>query len=131
MKNTPIGHSHLERLVDTIWQKIISRFPNINAAFRFFDENLDQGISFFEFVQALEYLRLKFSYEDIREVFNYLDFDNNGAIGYAEFCMLCPDRATGDIRATRPKLSERTERSQPPLQTMAKLEEEMASRNLG
>jgi hypothetical protein len=36
-------------LLRLIWSKIYERFPNINAAFRFFDSNYDQAISFNEF----------------------------------------------------------------------------------
>lgn len=73
-------------MLSIIWSKIYERFPNINAAFRFFDSNYDQAISFNEFAQGIEYLRVKLSYEDIWKIYRYMDTNGDGQIGYSEFC---------------------------------------------
>ena len=77
---------HFKKLLGIIWSKIYERFPNINHAFRFFDCDYNQSVSFNEFVQGLEYLRIKFSYEDIKKIFKYMDTNGDGHIGYDEFC---------------------------------------------
>eukprot|EP00347_Sterkiella_histriomuscorum_P014538 403360494 len=80
------------QLLSLIWAKIYERFPNINAAFRFFDSNYDQEIHFNEFAQGIEYLRLKLSYEDIWKIYRYMDTNGDGHIGYSEFCQLCEEK---------------------------------------
>ena len=72
-------------LLSMIWAKIYERFPNINAAFRFFDSDYDQRITFNEFSMGLEYLRMKIACEDIWKVYRYMDTNGDGHIGYDEF----------------------------------------------
>ena len=48
-----------------------------------------------EFAQAIDFLRLKFSFEDITLLFRYLDTDGEGTIGYDEFTMLCEEKWRG------------------------------------
>ena len=80
------------QLLGMIWAKIYERFPNINAAFRFFDSNLDQEIHFNEFAQGIEYLRLKLPYEDIWKIYRYMDTNGDGHVSYSEFCQLCEEK---------------------------------------
>ena len=73
---------HFTEILRLIWSKIYERFPNINAAFRFFDSDYDQKISFNEFAQGIEYLRVKLSYEDIWRIYRFMDTNGDGHIGY-------------------------------------------------
>jgi Ca2+-binding EF-hand superfamily protein len=40
-------------------------------------------------------MRLKISFEDVKKLFNYLDKNGNGAIGYEEFTLLLEERWRG------------------------------------
>ena len=40
-------------------------------------------------------MRLKISFEDVKRLFNYLDKNNNGEIGYQEFTLLLEERWRG------------------------------------
>jgi Ca2+-binding EF-hand superfamily protein len=51
-----------------------------------------QSISLNEFAQAIEHMRLKFSFDDVKKLFRYLDKSGNGDIGYDEFTMLLEER---------------------------------------
>lgn len=41
-----------------------------------------------EFSQAIDFFRLKISFEDITKLFRFLDTNGNGTIGFGEFKML-------------------------------------------
>ena len=79
-------------MLQVIGSKINERFTSINAAFRFFDADYNQKITFNEFAQGIEYLRVKMSYEDIWKIYRYLDSNGDGEISYAEFCQLCEEK---------------------------------------
>jgi len=59
------------------------------------DTNHSQSISINEFAQAIDHMRLKISFEDIKRLFNYLDKKGQGEIGYDEFTMLLEERWRG------------------------------------
>lgn len=44
---------------------------------------------------AIEHMRLKISFEDIKKLFNYIDKKGQGEIGYEEFTMLLEERWRG------------------------------------
>jgi len=83
---------YFQKLLGIIWTKIYERFKTINAAFRFFDSNYDQKVSFNEFAQGIEYMRLKLSYEDIWKIYKFMDTNGDGHIGYDEFTQLCEEK---------------------------------------
>ena len=55
--------------------KIQERFKNLLAAFRYFDNDHQLSLSLNEFAQGIEHLRIKVSFEQVKEIFNYLDKD--------------------------------------------------------
>ena len=59
------------------------------------DKNHSQSISINEFAQAIEHMRLKISFEDIKKLFNYMDKSGDGDIGYDEFTLLLEERWRG------------------------------------
>ena len=75
--------------------KIYERFKSCQQAFRYLDTDHSQSLSVNEFAQAIEYLRLKLSFDDIVKVFNFLDINNNKEIGYEEFTLLMEERWRG------------------------------------
>jgi Ca2+-binding EF-hand superfamily protein len=75
-----------------LWTKIQERFYHIGPAFKFFDVNNSQTISFPEFLNGLERLRMSISEPEARKIFAYLDNDFNGEVQYNEFCQLCEEK---------------------------------------
>lgn len=75
--------------------KIKERFVNFQHCFRFLDTDHSQSISINEFAQAIEHMRLKISFEDIKMLFNYIDKKGEGEIGYEEFTLLLEERWRG------------------------------------
>ena len=49
-------------------------------------------MTFNEFAQGLEYMRLKLSYDDIWKIYRYMDTNGDGHIGYDEFTQLCEEK---------------------------------------
>lgn len=43
----------------------------------------------------MEHMRLKVSFDDCKQLFNYLDKNGNGHIGYDEFTLLLEERWRG------------------------------------
>jgi len=53
--------------------------------FRFFDRNFDNEISFKEFRVVCEELDLRFTADDTKLLFEMLDIEQNGIVGFHEF----------------------------------------------
>lgn len=68
--------------------KLNERFRNLREAFRYIDTDHSQSITLNEFAQAIDFFRLKISFEDITTLFRFLDRNGNGSIGFEEFIML-------------------------------------------
>lgn len=69
-------------LVERFGNRIMQKFKKIGVAFRHFDRNFDNQVSFKEFRIVCEEMDLRFSSEELRELFSYLDSDGGGSIGY-------------------------------------------------
>jgi Ca2+-binding EF-hand superfamily protein len=82
-------------LLELVSEKIRERFTNFQNCFRFLDTNHSQSISINEFAQAIDHMRLKISFDDVKLLFNYLDKRGSGEIGYDEFTMLLEERWRG------------------------------------
>lgn len=59
------------------------------------DSDHSQSISINEFAQAIEHMRLKLSFDDIKKLFAYMDKSGDGDIGYDEFTLLLEERWRG------------------------------------
>lgn len=64
-KKDQYGHkeqpgSNLQTLLDLLWIKLDERFLTMADAFRYFDKNYNNRVSFAEFQKALDHLRIKF-----------------------------------------------------------------------
>lgn len=86
---------HLLKLLELVSNKINERFLNLQHCFRYLDVDHSQSISINEFAQAIEHMRLKLSFEDIKKLFNYIDKKGQGEIGYEEFTFLLEERWRG------------------------------------
>jgi len=60
---------HLLKLLALVSNKLYERFATLKHAFRYLDTDHTQQITLNEFAQAVEYLRLKISFDDIRKLF--------------------------------------------------------------
>lgn len=75
--------------------KLMEKFSNLSTAFRFFDANLNQSISYSEFYTALDHLGIKISTEDSKKIFDHLDTNHDNAVSYNEFCELSEEKRRG------------------------------------
>jgi Ca2+-binding EF-hand superfamily protein len=64
---------YLVKLLALVSDKIRERFVNLQNCFRFLDTDHSQSISINEFAQAIDHMRLKISFDDIKKLFRYLD----------------------------------------------------------
>ena len=87
--------ARLYKLLSLVSEKLTERFANLRTAFRYLDTDHSQSISLNEFAQAIDFLRLKISFEDIRRLYRFMDKDGSGDIGYEEFTMLTEERWRG------------------------------------
>lgn len=61
-------------------------------AFRAFDKNFDGGLNFKEFITGMEDIGIKLKLSDLRLIFDTIDYNNEGEIGFSKFCLLNTDR---------------------------------------
>ena len=66
------------KLLTLVSSKISERFRNLREAFRFIDTDHSSSISINEFAQAIDFFRLKLSFDDITKLYRYLDQNGNG-----------------------------------------------------
>ena len=78
----------IKECLDKLWEKIQERFYKVALAFRYFDINNNQQISYNEFEISLHRLGIKLPAVKIRQMFDYIDTDQDGQIQYTEFCEL-------------------------------------------
>ena len=77
--NTAEGHSIVQRdsaqegslklMMDLLWIKLDERFSSMGQAFRYFDKNYNNRVSFGEFQKALDHLRIKYQVDMIDKIF--------------------------------------------------------------
>ena len=60
----PKGEAKLYRLLEFVWVRIQERFKNFSPAFRFFDLNFNNRVTFNEFQYGMENLKVKLSSRD-------------------------------------------------------------------
>ena len=59
VRNTDSGGT-LKKMLDLLWIKLDERFKSMAEAYRYFDRNYNNRVSFGEFQKALDHLRIKF-----------------------------------------------------------------------
>lgn len=82
----------LKRMLDLIWIKIADRFKGMAEAYRYFDVNFNNRVSFNEFQKGLDHMRLKFQINELDVIFKYLDRNQKGYISYNDFCQLSEEK---------------------------------------
>lgn len=91
-EQSTIEDSRLKRNLELIWLRIDERFQSFANAFRFFDMNFNNRVSFNEFSQGIETLKVKITLREQMECFNYLDKGAKEYITYDDFCGLTKER---------------------------------------
>lgn len=82
----------LKKMLDLIWIKIADRFKGMAEAYRYFDVNFNNRVSFNEFQKGLDHMRLKFQVNELDIIFKYLDRGQKGYIAYNDFCQLSEEK---------------------------------------
>ena len=83
---------NLKRMLDMLHIKLSEKFRNLAEAYRYFDQNFNNRVSFAEFQATLDALRIKYQVEQMDEIFQYLDKDQKGYVSYQDFCELLEER---------------------------------------
>jgi Ca2+-binding EF-hand superfamily protein len=60
IENRDCEGGSLKLMMDLLWIKLEERFSTMGQAFRFFDKNYNNRVSFGEFQKALDTMRIKF-----------------------------------------------------------------------
>ena len=79
-------------MLDLLWIKLDERFKSMADAYRYFDRNYNNRVSFGEFQKALDHLRIKFQVDVIDKIFQALDRGDKGYVSYGDFCELAEER---------------------------------------
>ena len=69
-------------LLQLVSAKMSERFKTLKEAFRYLDTDHSMALSLNEFAQAIDHLRLKLSFEDVKKLFNFIDATGTGTIGF-------------------------------------------------
>ena len=77
--------------------RIEEKFGEYRKAFRAFDLNKDNDLSFDEFVSGCEFCGIRLSVHDFKLVYETIDYDNNEGIDFDKFCFLNSDRTKNII----------------------------------
>jgi len=85
------------------FSKVEQGFEECRDVFKQFDKDGNNGIDFGEMKEALTNMGVKFTEEQVKEVFDTADFDHNKTISFTEFIvalvmlhLTCPDVHVGD-----------------------------------
>jgi len=73
------------RIVEVVHIKIEEKFKNYREAFRKFNADFNDTLSFSEFVEGLESIGISLKLVDFRELYDFLDKNSDGGINFQEF----------------------------------------------
>lgn len=79
----------------TLSDKLAERFKKFQHAFRFFDIRSSGHLTLADFSFAIDQLQLKFTRQQISDLFKRIDVDSDGLLSYQDFCELCEERVRG------------------------------------
>jgi hypothetical protein len=81
-----------DKLFQYVHARIEEKFKDFRQAFRSFDKNFDGGLNFKEFITGMESVGVKLKLSDYRLLFDYVDYDRQGEIGFSKFCLFNTNR---------------------------------------
>jgi Ca2+-binding EF-hand superfamily protein len=79
-------------MLDLLWIKLDERFKGMAEAYRYFDVNFNNRVSFNEFQKGLDHLRIKYRVNEVDAIFKYLDRGQKGYISFGDFSELCEEK---------------------------------------
>ena len=82
----------VKKVLDLLWIKVSEKFRGLAEAYRFFDVNFNNRVSFNEFQKALDHLHIKFQVSQMQQIFEYLDRGNKGYCSYQDFCQMAEEK---------------------------------------
>ena len=82
---TPSMPPHLASLMKLIHVKIDEKYKNYRDAFRAFDSDFSGVIGFTELVEGLEAMGILLQLDRMKQLFNFLDTNQDGVINFSEF----------------------------------------------
>jgi Ca2+-binding EF-hand superfamily protein len=88
-----IGVNRTEKLLKHIHLRVEEKFKDYRSAFRSFDKNYVGNLTFKEFMNGLENIGIRLALEDFKILFEILDYNKTGEIGFNKFCLLNTDRS--------------------------------------
>ena len=91
-KDLTSSYERVDKLLKYVHCRIEEKFKGFRQAFRSFDKNFDGGLNFKEFITGMEGIGVKLKLADYRLLFETLDYDDEGEIGFNKFCLLNQDR---------------------------------------
>ena len=86
---------YLQNLLKLVSSKMYERFPTLQKCFRYLDTDHSHSLTINEFAQAIEHMRLKISFDDVKRLFEYMDKSGDGEVGYKELTLLLEERWRG------------------------------------
>jgi len=82
----------LKKMLDLLWIKLDERFKGMAEAYRYFDVNFNNRVSFNEFQKGLDHLRIKYQVNQVDAIFKYLDRGQKEYISFGDFSELAEER---------------------------------------
>ena len=87
-KDLTSSYERVDKLLKYVHCRIEEKFKGFRQAFRSFDKNFDGVLNFKEFITGMEGIGVKLKLADYRLLFETLDYDDEGEIGFNKFCLL-------------------------------------------
>ncbi len=81
-KDLSNSYDRVDKLLKYVHARIEEKFKDFRHAFRNFDKNFDGGLNFKEFITGMESIGVKLKLADYRLLFEALDYDDEGEIGF-------------------------------------------------
>jgi hypothetical protein len=91
-KDLTVSQDRVDKLFQYVHARIEEKFKDFRQAFRSFDKNFDGGLNFKEFITGMESIGVKLKLTDYKLIFDHVDYDGEGEIGFSKFCLLNTDR---------------------------------------
>lgn len=91
-KDMHANYDRIDKIFRHIHARIEEKFKDFRHAFRSFDKDFGGSLDFKEFITGMEETGIKLKLGDYRLIFDAIDYDGKGEIGFYKFCLLNTDR---------------------------------------
>ena len=100
-KDLNANYERADKLFKHVHARIEEKFKDFRHAFRSFDKDFGGSLDFKEFITGMEESGIKLKLGDYRLIFDTIDYDCKGEIGFYKFCLLNTDRKSDLERLKR------------------------------